>query len=140
MIERTFLREFMEKKLFLLLSALVVALVFGASVLATSAVVQDDAQKTETKGVAQQCLACHGSFDKLAEATSDFKAASGETVTPHRYVPHEEKKDIPECTNCHKPHPIPLEDKSQVVKPNNLDWCYSNCHHAQNLQACSACH
>jgi hypothetical protein len=120
--------------------ALTSTLLFGVSAFVTSAIPQDNAQKEETKTVAQKCLGCHGPYDKLAAATADFKAPSGETVTPHRYVPHADKKDIPECTECHKPHPVPLEDKSSVIKPDNVDWCYSSCHHAQNFQPCNNCH
>jgi hypothetical protein len=130
----------MEKGSFLFTSALILALAFGAIALATGRAVQEDAKKDETKEAAPKCLDCHGPFDELAKATANFQAPSGETVTPHRYVPHEEKKDIPECTECHKPHEIPLQDKSTVVKPDNLDFCYANCHHAQNLQPCSNCH
>lgn len=86
------------------------------------------------------CLACHGSFDDIAAATADYTAPSGETVTPHQYVPHQENPEIPECTECHKPHPIPLESKDQVVKPKKIDWCYASCHHMNNLMACSGCH
>ncbi len=60
----------------------------------------------ETKGVAQKCLACHGDYDKLAEKTSNYKASSGETVTPHQYIPHKEKTEIPDCTECHESHPM----------------------------------
>jgi hypothetical protein len=102
------------------------------------AIAQD---KTQEKKIEKStCLACHGSYDDIAAATADFKTSSGETVTPHQYVPHEEKTDIPECIECHKPHPIPLESKEQVVKPNNIEWCYTSCHHVKNLQPCSACH
>jgi hypothetical protein len=94
----------------------------------------------ETKGVAKKCLACHGSYDKLVEKTATFKTPGGETVTPHQYVPHKEKTDIPDCTECHIEHPIPLEDKSKVVMPKNIDWCYTACHHANNLQPCKSCH
>lgn len=86
------------------------------------------------------CLACHGSFDDIAAATADYTAPSGETVTPHQYVPHTENPEIPECTECHKPHPIPLESKDQVVKPEKIDWCYATCHHMNNLMPCSGCH
>jgi hypothetical protein len=94
----------------------------------------------ETKGVAKTCLACHGSYDKIREATSNFKAASGEIITPHQYIPHNEKTDIPDCTECHTAHPVPLEDKSKVVLPKNLDWCYSACHHLSNFTPCGQCH
>jgi len=87
----------------------------------------------------EQCLACHGPFDKLATDTADFKAKSGETGTPHRYIAHD-TKDIPECTECHKPHAIPLQDKTTVEKPAGVDWCYSGCHHTSTLEKCSTCH
>ena len=86
------------------------------------------------------CLACHGSYDDIAAATADYKAPSGETVTPHQYVPHQENPEIPECTVCHKPHPIPPESQDQVVKPTKIDWCYVSCHHPNNLMPCSGCH
>jgi hypothetical protein len=92
------------------------------------------------QSVAQKCLACHGSYDKLAEKTANFKTTSGETVTPHQYVPHADKTDIPECTECHVPHPVALEDNSKVVKPDKLTYCYSNCHHMSNLQPCKNSH
>ena len=114
-------------------------LLFGASTFFAVAALQIPTS-IETKDVAKKCLACHGDYDKLAEKTSKFKASSGETVTPHRYVPHTEKTEIPDCTECHIAHPVPLEDKSKVVKPQKIDWCYSACHHAGNLQACKNCH
>jgi hypothetical protein len=114
-------------------------LLLGTFALLTSAAPQA-APKIETKGVAKKCLACHGDYDKLREKTANFKASSGETVTPHQYVPHAEKTDIPDCTECHQAHPIPLEDKSKVVIPKTVDWCYSACHHASNLQPCKNCH
>ena len=127
----------MERKF---LAALILMLLFGALALAMDAALQGDAKKEETKAAVPQCLACHGPFDKLAASTADFKTASGETVTPHQYVPHADKKDIPECTECHTPHEVPLKDKASVVKPKDVDWCYSSCHHASNLQPCKTCH
>jgi len=116
------------------------ALLLGALALLAAAASQDNAQSKEKQTIAQKCLACHGSFDKLATKTANFKTPSGETATPHRYVPHEEKTDIPECTECHLPHPVPLEDKSKVVKPNDITYCFNSCHHAHNLQPCKNCH
>jgi hypothetical protein len=124
----------MAKKSFI---PMVIAFLLGAFALA-SAIPQDDA--SDRKVVKTQCLACHGPFDKLAAETADYKAPSGETVTPHQYIPHAEKKDIPECVECHIPHPIPFESKDQVVIPDNIDFCYDSCHHMRNLQPCSACH
>ena len=117
--------------------AAVVTLVLGTVTLVW-AIPQDDAK--ETKIDKNVCLACHGSFDDIAAATADYTAPSGETTTPHRYVPHAEKEFIPECVECHIPHPIPPDYKEQIVKPEKIDWCYASCHHAQNLQPCSACH
>jgi hypothetical protein len=128
----------MKRRSALLLVAWSLALLLGAFSLATGAAPQE-VKKIEIKGVAQKCLGCHGSFDKIAADTAKFKASSGETVTPHQYVPHDEK-DIPDCTECHTPHPVPLTDKSAVVKPDNIDWCYTTCHHANNLQPCKNCH
>ena len=86
-----------------------------------------------------QCLTCHGPFEKLAKDTAGFKVPSGETGTPHRYVPHD-TKEIPECTECHVPHPVPLEDPTKVEKPEGVKWCYSGCHHTSDLQPCKSCH
>ena len=118
----------MERRLTLLFMCL--TMVFG--IFAFS---QDSAKMDK-----DQCLACHGPYEKIREATAGFKTPSEETVTPHQYVPHVDKKDIPECSNCHKPHPMPPQDKSQVVKPKDIEWCYTSCHHAFNLQPCTNCH
>jgi hypothetical protein len=128
----------MGKKLVLLLVVLILTLALGALGLAGSSAPQ--ASKTE-KVPKEKCLGCHGSYDKLREKTKDYKAASGETVTPHQYVPHADEQDIPECTECHTPHIIPLTDKSTVVKPKDLEFCFQpGCHHMRNLQKCRTCH
>jgi hypothetical protein len=131
----------MQSKSTLFLFAAVLTLLAGIFALLASAAAQE-ILPPETKGVAPKCLACHGPYEKLREKTADYVAPSGETVTPHQYVPHEDKdaKDIPDCTECHVAHPIPLEDKSTVAKPDGVNWCYSSCHHANNLQPCSSCH
>jgi hypothetical protein len=130
----------MGKRTALVLSALALILLSASLHLTMGAAIQESTNKDEKKTPAKTCLDCHGPYDKIAEATSDFTAASGEKATPHQYVPHAEKKEIPECVECHLPHPIPLEDKSKVVKPTNVDWCYTNCHHAHNLMPCKSCH
>jgi hypothetical protein len=89
------------------------------------------------------CLACH-SYSKIIEATAGFVAPSGEKSTPHKYVPHDSKKDdeIPECANCHTAHaldPLPAKgslDRSKV----NVQWCYTACHHEKDLKSCKQCH
>ena len=131
----------MDRRSTPLLITWILTLLWGTSILTAGAALPDDSKKAGTQTVAQKCLVCHGSYDKIAEATKDFKASSGETTTPHRYIPHEAKpENIPECTECHTPHAQPLKDVSTVIKPKNVDWCYTVCHHQQNLQPCKNCH
>src|SRR5450755_3341733 len=91
-----------------------------------------------------ECLGCHGPFDKLIEASAKYVAASGEKTSPHRYVPHDSKKeeDIPECTNCHTAHPVdPLPAKGSIsLAKVGVQWCYDACHHEKNLTSCKKCH
>jgi len=122
-------------------SSLVPSLVL-ASVLGTFTLVgaiQEDSDQAEITE-ASACLECHGPYDELAESTADYVTPSGETATPHQYVPHEEKKDIPECAECHESHPIPLESMEQIVRPKYIDWCYMRCHHNWDFQSCISCH
>ncbi len=125
----------MKKCFPLFLIAPVLALAFGMLAPATSPAPQDNSKKPAST----TCLACHGSFDKLAASTADYETPSGEKTTPHKYIPHADKKDITECTECHTPHPVPIQDKTAVVKAN-IDYCYTSCHHVHNLQPCSTCH
>jgi len=76
----------------------------------------------------------------LLELRPTTEPAPGEKINPHCYVPHDRKldKNIPACTNCHKPHPNPITSKKEVIKPN-VDWCYK-CHHNNDFQPCGACH
>ena len=130
----------MRKKLII---PAVIALMSGTFLLAGATPQEAGKEMKIEKSV---CLACHGPYDEIAAATADYVAPSGETVSPHQYVPHAEKKDIPECIECHKPHPIPPEPKEEAAEPAepaepaNIDWCYNGCHHVRNLQPCSACH
>ena len=97
------------------------------------------AASTEAGSSKDACLGCHGPFEKLIAATSDYKMQSGDQEiksNPHRYVPHK-SKDIPECSNCHKPHPVPLTSTEGLSKPK-AQWCYG-CHHAGVLE-CGICH
>jgi Cytochrome c3 len=114
----------------------------SAFALATGEGVQDAAKPPEAADSGPKCLDCHGPYDDLAKATANYTMPSGEVATPHQYVPHDERveKNIPKCTECHTKHEIPLLDKSTVAKPNNMDYCYQNCHHVNNFQPCSACH
>ena len=85
------------------------------------------------------CLDCHGPFDKLASAPPNFVSQSGETVNPHRYVPHD-LKEIPECVGCHKPHSAdPTKSELDALPKPNITTCFS-CHHAENFKSCKSCH
>jgi hypothetical protein len=117
----------------LFLIASVMLLAFGTIGLAT----QDS--KTPAKINKDLCLGCHGPFDKVIQADAKYKVSEEETVNPHKYVPHD-GKEVPECTECHTPHAIPPKDKSEVAKPNNVEFCFSGCHHMKNFQPCKTCH
>lgn len=89
------------------------------------------------------CLNCHGPFDKLATASADYVASSGEKITPHRFVPHNSKdtKAIPECNNCHETHPLPPMATGVAALPKpDVQWCYTACHHKNNFASCKDCH
>ena len=92
----------------------------------------------------EQCLGCHGPFDKIAAASANYTAPGGEKVNPHRNVPHDSKKDedIPSCANCHEAHPLdPLPAHGTVdLSKVNVQWCYEQCHHAKNFTPCKQCH
>lgn len=91
-----------------------------------------------------ECLTCHGPFDKIIEATAKYVAPSGEKTSPHRYVPHDSKKeeDIPECTHCHTAHPLdpPPAHGSIDLSKVGVQWCYDACHHEKNFTSCKQCH
>ena len=100
------------------------------------------AATTTTAGSSKDaCLACHGPFDKLVSASANYVWQNGDKQSPHRYVPHASTdiKDIPECSNCHKPHPVPptASDIAAMAKPDP-SWCFG-CHHTGTLQ-CGTCH
>ncbi len=92
------------------------------------------------------CLGCHGPYDKVVKATANYaiQDGSGSVVNPHTTVdmsakkPHTTGKGVPQCTNCHKPHPQPLVSSKDVAKAN-VEYCFS-CHHQRNFMLCSQCH
>jgi len=89
------------------------------------------------------CLKCHGPFDKLAGETAGYMAPSGEKINPHVYVPHtsREAKAVPECTNCHEPHTVPAKAAKTAAQPKpEVEWCYTTCHHRNNFEPCKDCH
>ena len=96
------------------------------------------AGKTEDK-----CLDCHGPFNKLVAATTNYVASSGEKISPHRYVPHDSKleKDIPDCSHCHKAHSLSsLPAKGSIdLSKVSVEWCFE-CHHEKTFQSCKDCH
>jgi hypothetical protein len=109
---------------------------------AIAAVASPSAQPGSPASAASKdaCLNCHGPFDKLV-ANLDYQAPSGEKITPHRYVPHtaKEAKAIPECSNCHEPHPVPPAASAALPKPD-VQWCHTTCHHKNTFQLCKDCH
>jgi hypothetical protein len=117
-----------------------VSVLSGLLIIAGGAVSSDFGRSIEIKGVSVQCLACHGSYDELIAATADYRTSKGVAVNPHQYVPHAEKKGIPDCTDCHVAHPIPLTDAAQVERVESLSWCYMRCHHTSTFDACGRCH
>ncbi|MEI6874077.1 MAG: cytochrome c3 family protein [Spirochaetota bacterium] len=87
---------------------------------------------------ADTCLDCHGPFESLVNATKAYKWPSGDLVSPHQYEPHT-SKDIIDCTNCHKPHPLPpSESDIKAMADPDPSFCYS-CHHTGVL-TCGTCH
>ena len=113
-------------------SAAAAALLFCAAAFAQTA----PSPPPATAGAQPACLQCHGPYDKLIEATSGYYMPSGETTSPHRYVPHKSKA-VPDCRNCHQPHPLPVTAKP-ALPPPSTDWCYT-CHHKGALE-CGTCH
>lgn len=89
------------------------------------------------------CLDCHGPFDKLIAATTNYVASSGEKISPHRYVPHNSKlvKDIPDCSHCHTAHSLSsLPAKGSIdLSKVSVEWCFE-CHHEKTFQSCKDCH
>jgi hypothetical protein len=96
-----------------------------------------------TAAAKDACLNCHGPFDKLAGASANYAAPSGEKIVPHRFVPHNSKdaKAIPGCNNCHEAHPLPpaANALAALSKPD-VQWCYTACHHKNNFVLCKDCH
>jgi predicted CXXCH cytochrome family protein len=86
----------------------------------------------------ETCLSCHGPYDKLMAKGSNYVWPKGEKHSPHMYVRHD-SKNIPECTNCHKPHAMPPTPAgAKAMGKADPDWCFT-CHHTKQL-TCGACH
>ena len=92
------------------------------------------------------CLSCHGPYEKVVQASANYtiQDGSGSKVNPHTMIDissskrHNTGKGVPECANCHKPHPLPMASSKDVPKAN-VEFCYS-CHHQRNFIPCSQCH
>ena len=96
------------------------------------------------KPAQNECLQCHGPFTKVIEASAKYVTPSGEKANPHRFVPHDSKKDedAPDCDHCHKAHPLdPLPTKGSIdLSKVDVKWCYEACHHEKNFTSCKQCH
>jgi len=92
----------------------------------------------QTGSSAEDCLVCHGPFDRLVAATADYKWPGGEVQSPHRYVPHD-STTIADCLFCHEAHPLPpsASDIAAISKPKP-EYCFE-CHHTRTF-ACGTCH
>ena len=127
----------MKRKFLFVSIGAVLSLAVGVSSCAPQTNTPDTATSKEA------CLNCHGPFDKLASAAASYVAPSGEKITPHRFVPHDSKgaKGIPECSNCHQPHPAEptASDLAALAKPD-VQWCYATCHHKNTFESCKDCH
>jgi hypothetical protein len=79
------------------------------------------------------------------QASANYKTEDGIAVNPHTFIdtsdpkPHSTGKGIPDCTNCHKPHPLPPPPAAQIPK-GDVEYCFSACHHQRNFTPCSQCH
>jgi hypothetical protein len=95
-------------------------------------------------GAENDCLHCHGPFDKLIAASTNYVAPSGEKTSPHRYVPHSSTNaaDVPECSHCHSTHSISPRPARGSIDKSKLDvqWCYETCHHEKDFTPCIKCH
>ena len=113
--------------------------------LSVGVMVAQSPEKTTTAPAAKSsddpsgtCLKCHGPFEKLISAPANYEVEDGKKVNPHKYIPHDQK-EVPKCTECHKPHPVPRESKEKLTNAN-VEMCYSQCHHMRNFQPCKDCH
>lgn len=84
------------------------------------------------------CLDCHGPFKELVLAEASFPVETGGEVNPHKYIAHD-TEDVPKCSYCHEPHPLPLTSKEEVSKPD-VEWCFTQCHHMRDFRSCTGCH
>lgn len=123
-----------------------VCLVLAMAAFGTSPAVRA-AETGSTASSAEQCLACHGPFDKLAEKTKDWKDEFGDPVNPHVWIdkdaakPHNARQMPPDCLKCHEAHPIPPKADWKPKQKPDVSYCYG-CHHMETFEPCgqSGCH
>lgn len=134
------------KKLLFFVGLLVCALILFAE---RNSLAQTSGPKAPGSGAGaaptkSDCLNCHGPFEKLVASTDKWVAPSGEKTSPHRFVPHDSKKDedIPECTQCHVAHAADAPPAHGTVDLSKVkvDYCYETCHHEKNFTSCKQCH
>ena len=105
-------------------------------------------EKKEAKAVVtDECLSCHP-MDAVATASTDYVAESGEVANPHRTVdedadnPHEATggEKVIDCGKCHTAHESDAPSADDIEQPDNINYCYTQCHHQRTFEDCSNCH
>ena len=86
------------------------------------------------------CLACHGSWEELAEKTSDVDACTdvlGMTVNPHgASASHTADDGHLNCVLCHKGH----DEQTKADLDEAASKACITCHHNNEYMACTECH
>ncbi len=104
-------------------------------------------KKAVKEVVTEECVSCH-SLDKVATVSADYVAESGEVANPHRTIdedaanPHEatgNEKAI-DCGKCHTAHESDTPSADDITLPENVNYCYTKCHHQRTFEDCSNCH
>jgi hypothetical protein len=104
-----------------------------------------EGQQTGNGAAAEECLACHGPFSDIQQATRDYVTPEGTAVNPHTTGetrsegnPHLSGEGAIECSTCHPPSQMPPTSADAVPTPN-IEYCYS-CHHQRVFTPCASCH
>lgn len=104
-------------------------------------------EKEVKEVVTNECLSCHP-LDEVAVLSTDYLTESGETANPHRTVdedapnPHEAtgNEKVIDCGKCHIAHETDNPSVEDIALPDNVNYCYTKCHHQRTFEACSDCH
>lgn len=118
----------------------------------TENVGQTNATAPEEKKVAKEvvtdeCISCHP-MDEVSTVSADYVAESGEVANPHRTVdedatnPHEAtgSEKVIDCGKCHTAHESDTPSADDIKLPENVNYCYTKCHHQRTFEDCSDCH